>query len=91
VNGEHEDRDFARDTSPEALEVFYEIQRRIPMSQKADDVFALSEGLMEAQKAGVRLRHPGADEREVFLRTMVLRVGREMVRKAYGWDADEPA
>jgi hypothetical protein len=68
--------------------VFYEIQRRRTPAEKLQDVFELSEGLMEAQKAGVRLRYPLADEREVFLRTMALRLSRDLMIKAYGWDPE---
>lgn len=88
----HADVDFVRDTAPKALEVFYEIQRRRSPEQKLADVFDLSEGLFEAAKAGVRLRHPNADEREVFLRAVASRLPRELMVRAYGWDpgvADE--
>jgi len=63
----HADVDFVRDTSAEALAVFYEIQRR-PGGQKLVDVFDLSEGLFETVKAGIQRRYPDADEREVFPR-----------------------
>src|SRR5271165_1116946 len=56
---------FLRDTSPEALAVFYEIQRRRAPEQKSADVFDLSQGLFELVKTGIRTRHPAADEREV--------------------------
>lgn len=82
----HGDADFVRDTDPRALEVFYEIQRRRPLAQKLMDVFDLSEGLLETVKAGIRLRHPGADEREVFLRAAASRLPRELMIRVYGWD-----
>ena len=47
----HADVDFVRDTSAEALAVFYEIQRKRPVGQKLVDVFDLSEGLFETVKA----------------------------------------
>jgi len=82
----HADADFLRDTSAEALSVFYEIQRKRPAGQKLADVFDLSEGLFETVKAGIRLRHPDADQREVFLRAVASRVPRELMIRAYGWD-----
>jgi hypothetical protein len=82
----HADVDFERDTSADALSVFYEIQRTRPAGQKLLDVFDLSEGLFETVKAGVRLRYPGAGEREVFLRAVASRVSRELMIRAYGWD-----
>ena len=84
----HLDADFVRDTNPEALAVFYVIQRRCSPEQKLADVFALSEGLFETVKAGVRLRYPDAEEREVFLRAVATRVPRELMIGAYGWDPD---
>lgn len=84
----HPDADFVRDTSPAALEVFYEIQRRRTPEQKLADVFQLSQGLFELVKAGMRLRYPEADEREVFLRAVASRVPRELMIKAYGWDPE---
>lgn len=82
----HPDADFVRDTDPKALEVFLEIQRRRSPAQKLADVFDLSQGLFEMAKAGVRLRHPDADEREVFLRAVATRLPRDLMIKAYGWD-----
>ena len=37
-------------------------------------------------RAGLRLRHPGATERELELRAAVMRLGRDLVRDIYGWD-----
>ena len=82
----HADVDFVRDTSPEALAVFFEIQRRRPAEQKLADAFDLSEGLFELVKAGIRMRHPAAEEREVFLRAVATRLPRELMIRAYGWD-----
>jgi hypothetical protein len=82
----HADMDFVRDTSAEALSIFYEIQRGRSGGQKLVDAFDLSEGLFETVKANIRLRYPQADEREVFLRAVASRVSRELMMRAYGWD-----
>jgi hypothetical protein len=50
------------------------------------DVFDLSGGLFETVKAGIRLRYPKADERQVFLRAVASRVPRELMIRAYSWD-----
>jgi hypothetical protein len=71
----HADVDFVRDTSAEALSFVYEIQRKRPVGQKL--------GLFETVKAGIRLRYPEADEREVFLRAVASRVSRELMIRAY--------
>ena len=85
---EHE-ADFVRDTDAKALEVFYEIQRRRPAGEKANDVFELMAWAIELAERGVRMRYPGISEREVFLRAAALRIPRELMIKAYGWDPDE--
>ena len=82
----HVDADFIRDTSPEALKVFYGIQRRRTGEQKLADAFDLSDGLLEMAKQGVRMRYPEAPEREVFLRAVATRLPRELMLRAYGWD-----
>ena len=82
----HADVDFVRDTSPEALAVFYQIQRRRSPEQKLRDTFDLSQGLFELVKAGIRTRHPAASEREVFLRAVATRLPRDLMIRAYGWD-----
>ena len=82
----HADVDFIRDTSAEALAVFYEIQRRRSPEQKLADAFDLSQGLFELAKAGTRARHPQIDEREVFLRAVATRLPRDLMIRAYGWD-----
>lgn len=82
----HADLDFIRDTDPRALELFFEIQRRRPPALKLADAFDLSEGLFDAVKAGIRLRHSEASEREVFLRAVATRLPRDLMIKAYGWD-----
>jgi hypothetical protein len=82
----HPDADFVRDTSSEALAVFYEIQRRLRPEQKLAATFDLSQGLFDLVKAGIRMRHPAANEREVFLRAVATRLPRELMIRAYGWD-----
>jgi hypothetical protein len=81
--------DFAGDTHPDALEVFYELHRKRSAAQKSADVFALSEWMIANSEAGVRLRYPHASEREVFLRAAALRIPRDLMIAAYGWDPEE--
>jgi hypothetical protein len=85
----HPDADFVRDTSADALEVFYEIQRQRTPEQKIQDIFDLSEGLASLTEAGIRQRYPQAPEREIFLRSAATRIPRDLMIKAYGWDPAE--
>lgn len=77
------------DTTPDAMAVFLECHRRMSPEQKLELCFVLSEQLRQWLEAGVRMRHPQADEREVFLRTVSLRLDRETMRKVYQWDPVE--
>lgn len=83
--------DFTADTTPKALRVFYELQRARTIHQKLGDVIELSEMLMACAEAGGRMRHPGASEREVFLRAAALRLPRDIMIKVYGWDPAQHA
>jgi hypothetical protein len=78
--------DFTADTHPDALEVFWQLQRQRTPAQKLEEVFELSQWMIAASETGVRLRHPEAADREVFLRAAALRLPRDLMIKAYGWD-----
>jgi hypothetical protein len=39
-------------------------------------------------ESGVRAACPNASEREIFLRTAALRIPRDLMIKAYGWDPE---
>jgi hypothetical protein len=81
--------DFTADTHPDALKVFWELQRQRAPAQKLADVFELSQWMINSSEAGVRLRYPDATDREVFLRAASLRIPRDIMIKAYGWDPTE--
>ncbi len=73
------------DTSPEAWEVFLEVQRRRTPMEKLTTAFELSETVRRLSLSGLRLRHPGASERELFLRMVALQIPRDLMIRAYGW------
>lgn len=76
------------DTDPRAMEVFVDLHRRMPVSQKVARVFEMSEMVLRLSEAGVRQRHPEASEREVFLRMAALHLDRDLMMRAYGWHPD---
>ena len=80
------------DTSPEAWEVFLEIQRRMSPEEKIARAFEWSEVVRRFAEAGLRERYPNADDHEILLRYARMTLGRELFRQAYG-DVlpDEPA
>lgn len=76
------------DTSVDIEARRIEILRTMSIADKAAQVAALNLDVQRLAEAGVRQRHPEADEREVFLRVAALRNGRELSAAAYGWDPD---
>ncbi len=75
-----------RDTSEKAWQYFIQLLRRVPPAQKVQNVFELCEVVRRLIEADVRRCHPGASDREVFLRVAARRLGIETVRRVYGWD-----
>ncbi len=81
--------DFYSDTDPAALEVFLDLQRKMPPEQKLAMVFGairLMSGLVES---AIRTEHPHASDREIFLRVAARHLDRETMIRAYGWDPQE--
>lgn len=77
---------IALDTSPDAERLQFELWSRMSPTEKFEAfarLMAMTEALAEA---GIRQRHPEADDREVFLRRAALTLGAETVRRLYGWD-----
>lgn len=54
--------------------------------ERMEHVVALNELCEQLSRAGVRARYPSADEDEVRLRVLALRLGRELMVEVYGWD-----
>jgi hypothetical protein len=72
------------DTSPEAWQVFLDIQRRMSPGEKIARAFEWSEVVRRFAEAGLRERYPGADEHEILLRYARMTLGNDLFRKAYG-------
>jgi hypothetical protein len=79
------------DTSPDADAVRLERYARMTPAEKAARVVALTRTACTLSLAGLRERHPDADEQELLLRLAVLRLGPELVSRAYGWRAPDGA
>jgi hypothetical protein len=78
------------DTDPRVMEVWTELLRRKTPGERIAIAFELSEFAIRMSESGVRARYPDASEREVFLRAAALRLPRELMLRAYGWDPDRP-
>ena len=86
-------RDFTAtwfsDTDPKALQVFVDIHRQMSVSERLRQVFDLSDFNRKLQLRDVKIQHPDADEREVFLRVAARSLDRELMLRAYGWAPEE--
>jgi len=80
-------REF-QDTDPAAMKIWIELLRKKPAGEKLAATLGLSALAMELARAGERLRHPEAGEREVFLRAASRWLDRETMIRAYGWDPE---
>ena len=79
------------DTDPRAERVLIECLREMPIWRRMQRVGQLNEMVVQMALAGVRERHPEADEAEVFRRFADIRLGPELARRAYGpapWEDD---
>jgi hypothetical protein len=68
------------------MEVWLDCVRRMPPMERVRAALAMSHLVLRVSEAGVRLAHPDADDREVFLRTAARHLSRELMIRAYGWD-----
>ena len=81
------------DTDSKAFEVLTALQRNMSPSRKLEQVLEMAAMALRACEDHCRQEYPEASEREIFLRAAALRLGRETVARAYGWDpesGDEP-
>jgi hypothetical protein len=74
---------LSADTSPEVEARQIEAWRRMSPAEKAAIVVGLTKAARDMTWAGVRQRHPGASEREVFLRAAIIQLGPELAVAAY--------
>ena len=72
------------DTSPEAMEVLIDLYRRMTPAEKLQRVRDLTLAANQLALVGLRARHPGESEQELLLRLARIRLGDDLVAKAYG-------
>lgn len=73
------------DTSLDAEERQFAIWRSMTPAQKFAAFLELQDLGVALAEAGIRRRHPGIDDREVFLRRVAMHLDRETMQKCYGW------
>ena len=74
------------DTSEKIDRLQFARYREMSVDEKLKIVADLNAMVQNIAFAGMRERYPNASDDEVWLRLASLRLGRETVRKVYGWD-----
>jgi len=78
------------DTDARAMEVWLNVLRSKTPDERIEITFQLTGFALSMSESGVRARFPEASEREIFLRTAALRIPRDLMLLAYGWDPEAP-
>lgn len=76
------------DTSPEAERFLLDAYNRMSIDEKLRRVFSLNRMLEQLQRARITADYGEMPEREMQLRLASLRLGRELMVKAFGWDPE---
>ncbi len=76
------------DTSPEAEAAYLARLRKMTPGERILAAARITSGVNALALAGLRERHPQADERELFLRLAALRLDRRTMIDAYEWDPE---
>jgi hypothetical protein len=79
-------RTQSEDTDYEIERRLIDAYRRMPSWEKARRVGEMVQALDQLALAGIGARHPHAGERERQLRRAALRLDREVMVRAFGWD-----
>ena len=77
------------DTSPQADARYHELLRRMPPEKRLEAAMRLSHAVRELALAGIRARHPGADDQELRVRLTVRLYGRDCARRLFGHVPDD--
>jgi hypothetical protein len=72
------------------MEVWLDMLRAKTPGERILMAFELSDFAVRVAESGVRVRYPEASEREIFLRSAALRLPRDLMIRAYGWDPETP-
>lgn len=74
------------DTDPDTWERLVERTRAMGPAGRAVRAGELNASVRAAALAGIRIRHPEANEREQRLYLAALLLGDDLVKRAFGWD-----
>ena len=65
--------------------------RQMTPAQKLALADALTRNIRQLALAGIRLRHPGIDDRDAMLRLAAMSIDRATMVRAFGWDPEHAA
>jgi len=65
---------------------YLRLLREAPPWRKAAMVESLTRACQDLAETGIRLRHPGASEREIVMRQAALWLDRELMVRLFDWD-----
>lgn len=77
------------DTSPQADARYHELLRRMPPENRLEAAIRLSQAVRELALAGIRARHPEADDQELRVRLTVRLYGRDSALRLFGHVPDD--
>ena len=75
------------DTSPEANEAQWKLIREMTPAQRAIRMAELTAMVQTLAFAGMKRRHPSDSDDEIWLRLAVQRLGPDVVKRIYGFEA----
>lgn len=78
-----------QDTDERGRRRYHELLRRLTPAQRLEVASSLTESVREFAMAGLRHRHPLANEEELRCRLTVRLYGREVARRLYGFVPDD--
>ena len=70
------------------MEVWLGVLREKTPGERMAIAFDLTDFALRMAESGVRANYPQASEREIFLRCAALRIPRDLMIRAYGWDPE---
>lgn len=75
---------ISRDTSPESQRVLSDIYRNMPLAQKAQQVFSACQFGRQLAIAGIKQRHPEANDKQIWQLWARQNLGDELYEEVYG-------
>jgi hypothetical protein len=77
------------DTSRKVESILIEAYRRMSTWEKVRRVTEMTRACEQLARIGIQARHPEATGREVYLRLAALKLDRETMVRAFGWDPEQ--